>query len=299
MSAPRMPDVEIVEVPCPLCGSSDARSVREEVDTYFGSAVSVGITTCGDCGMRFTSPRISEANKVYESRGSVDPDYVSFHTEVKGPVFRKALKMLGQVRPPPGRLVDVGCGVGGFASVARSAGYDVIGVEPSAADARHAREHLGVEVIATDFETALLPAGSADVVTMWDVVEHVEHPRVFVRHAWEVLRDGGWLAMRFPGSAFHRLKAISALLTGRPRAPVHAPVIHLNFFSPATISRLLAEEGFGDVRVGLTIPEIHSGRRSVDVARKAWHVWAVALRALTGSCLDNLEVYARKRPATT
>jgi len=298
MRDPQMPDVEIVEVPCPLCGSLDARSVREEVDTYFGKPVSVGIATCGGCGMRFTSPRISEVNKVYEARESVDPDYVRFHTEVKGPVFRRALKRLGNVKPPPGRLLDVGSGVGGFASVARSAGYDVVGVEPSAADARYAREHLGINVVSTAFESAPLPAGSADVVTMWDVIEHVEDPRGFVKRAREILRDGGWLAMRFPGSAFHRLKALSAALRGRPRAPVHAPVMHLNFFSPATIRRLLVEEGFDDVRVGLTIPEIHSGRRLVDLARRTWHVCAVALRALTGSHLDNLEVYARKGPAT-
>ncbi|MDP7034605.1 MAG: class I SAM-dependent methyltransferase [Planctomycetota bacterium] len=297
MTAETSAKTRCIAVPCPLCTSDDFDPIHTEETTYFEQPISLRIVRCRKCQMVYTNPRLAEVNMAYEERETLDPQYIEHHMKTKQPVFTQALHRLQSLCPAPARVIDIGCGVGGFLSVARKAGYDVVGIEPSPVDAQHAREELDLIVHDTLFEKAELEANSFDMVTLWDVIEHVENPRGIVRRSAEVLRPGGWVVMRMPGATFHRFKARILGLWAGPSAVVYSPVIHLSFFSSQTIRRLLTEEGFDRIQVRLTPCEWNSSTWIANLLRASWHAGASILARLTGIHLDNLEVYARRVPS--
>ena len=77
---------------------------------------------------------------------------------------------------PAGRLLDVGCHVGTFIELAERAGFEVAGVEPSRWAAKRAEARVRGPVHVGVVEDAPLPEGAYDVVTMWDVIEHLPDP---------------------------------------------------------------------------------------------------------------------------
>ena len=98
---------------------------------------------------------------------------------------------------PAGRLLDVGCGPGLLLDEARTAGYDVVGVELSREAAQHARDALGLdvhEVALEDFDDAV----GFDVVVLADVIEHVDDPVGAIARCADLLRPGGVCASSRP-----------------------------------------------------------------------------------------------------
>jgi 2-polyprenyl-3-methyl-5-hydroxy-6-metoxy-1,4-benzoquinol methylase len=160
-------------------------------------------------------------------------------------------RRLGALPLPPGRklrVLDVGCAAGYFLRVMRDEGHDVFGVELSAAIARHARSELGNERIHVGTLGDLpagsphFAAGSFDLVTMWDVVEHVADPQALLRQAHQLLKPDGTLVIETQNvdSAF-------AILLGR-RWHHYKHEEHLYHFNPETVTKLLQQTGFELVR---------------------------------------------------
>jgi SAM-dependent methyltransferase len=139
-----------------------------------------------------------------------------------------------------GRLLDVGCASGIFLSAAANAGWNVVGVEPSEAlcDAARARLAGRGEIIQAPLEQVGLQPSSFDVITLWDVLEHVTDPVAFLERCCSLLAPGGILIANVP-----RLDSLQARVFGR-RWPLLLPE-HLSYFTYASL-RLCGE------RAGLT-----------------------------------------------
>lgn len=97
---------------------------------------------------------------------------------------------------PSGRLLDVGCGVGGLLEIA-ARHYDCVGLEPSPVGAEQTRRR-GLTVIEGTFEEADIPESSFDIVLMDSVIEHVRSPRAVLAKANQVLRPGGVVVLKTP-----------------------------------------------------------------------------------------------------
>ncbi len=138
---------------------------------------------------------------------------------------------------PSGRLVEVGCAYGFFLNLARRH-YAATGFDVSAEAVAYARDRLGLDARAEDFVEAAIPAGSVDVVAMWDIIEHLVHPDRFVRRVHEVLRPGGVFALSTGdiGSAMARWRGDRWRL-------IHPPT-HLHYFTRASLGTLLTRAGF-------------------------------------------------------
>lgn len=144
-------------------------------------------------------------------------------------------------RSRPGRLLDVGCGKGLFLDAMRRRGWEVAGVDFTPAAVSIARERFGLDVFEGTFEQAKYPNASFDVVTLWNVIEHVPDPPATIREIGRVLRPGGLVVMATPNA-----DAFDARLFGRYWALWEAPR-HFNVFTPATLGRLFEANGFGSV----------------------------------------------------
>ena len=172
---------------CPACASPETRKlVPLRVPLEGRSVVSTHIHACRACGHRFLRTSEDEQRQIESLYGH---DYKGY---VADPVFAARVRELLAAcivprKPPPARVLDVGCGNGEFLVAAKERGYDAEGIDVSEAAAAMVRKR-GVRARAADFLTADL-GGAFDVITMWDVVEHLRVPSAFLRRARALLAD--------------------------------------------------------------------------------------------------------------
>ncbi|MGI8929011.1 MAG: class I SAM-dependent methyltransferase [Candidatus Limnocylindrales bacterium] len=207
------------------------------------------IVSCTDCGVRFLEPQPSatDLRRIYDAGYFANGDsgcrgYEAYAAEEDNirRTFRDRLTDLPQRR---GRLLDVGAATGFFVDEAAAAGWEASGVEPSAWAASHARERLGVEVITGTLEETAYPTSAFDVVTMWEVIEHLPDPRATLREVHRILRPGGQLVLSTPDAG-----SVAARISGRHWLGWRKVPEHLYFFDCPNLDRLLVECGFNPVR---------------------------------------------------
>jgi 2-polyprenyl-3-methyl-5-hydroxy-6-metoxy-1,4-benzoquinol methylase len=104
------------------------------------------------------------------------------------------------------RLLDVGCGNGSFLLLARSAGWDVFGVDFDAR-AVEAANRQGLNVRLGGMEELDPALDQFDVITLSHVIEHVPQPVMMLQRCYELLRPGGgvWIETPNISSQGHRL----------------------------------------------------------------------------------------------
>jgi len=135
-----------------------------------------------------------------------------------------------------GRLLDVGCAAGFFLVEAQRC-YDVQGVEVSEFSSRFARERFGLGVHTGTLQAAALPAESFDLITLWDVIEHVPDPGPVLAECRRLLKPDGRIVLTTGdfGSAYAQRRASQWHLL--------APPWHLYYFSRHTLRRLAERAG--------------------------------------------------------
>lgn len=138
------------------------------------------------------------------------------------PQYGRALRMIRRFKPG-GSLLDIGCGTGEFLGLAREAGFDATGVEPSSTACLIAA--VDNKVIAGEWRDVPIEEGAYDVITLWSVLEHIPDPFPFLDKVRGALKSNGILALRVPTS--QGLLPLAALwfyrLSGRRiKAPLRA-----------------------------------------------------------------------------
>lgn len=240
---------------CLICDSAGVGVYHKDADGSLDTAkmgssrtrLSPGtILRCRSCGFAFRKNRFDERQLAGLYR-EMDPTV--YQMELCGRIRTASRHMRivdREIRPDPGcELLDVGCASGLFLSRALDAGWRVTGIEPSKALFAQAVERVGSRgaVLPILLEEAGFAAGRFDVVTLWDVLEHVVDPMNFLRRCRNLLQTGGRLFLNVPD-----LDSIEARLLGR-RWPLLLPE-HLNYFNRSSL-RLCAEKcGLHVIRFG-------------------------------------------------
>ncbi len=234
-------------VPCNLCQSTEFKVLYSGDShgqgpvpaqafrcTSRSHGVFTNIVQCSRCGLIYENPREPEAVIEEDYAQVEDPDY---EREAQGRVrtFTRLLDRLEQIRSR-GRLADIGCYTGVFLELARQRGWETLGVEPSEWAARKAEEK-GLTVVNKPLRHAALPADSFDVVTLWDVIEHLHDPLGTLREIRRVLRPGGLLALSTMNAGSLFAKALGSSWPWYMR-------MHLYYFTRGTISEMLKAAGF-------------------------------------------------------
>ena len=151
--------------------------------------------------------------------------------------------------PRPGsRLLDVGCAFGAFLEMAAARGWSTSGVEISPYSSRYARER-GLDVFTGDVSTAPHEAASFDVVTLWDVIEHVRNVRGTLACARTLLKAGGHVIVttdNFGGLIGRVASTIYSATSGSVRYPVERFFIPYNscYLTKGDLRRALAQSRF-------------------------------------------------------
>jgi SAM-dependent methyltransferase len=177
-------------------------------------------------------------------------------------------------------LLEIGCAYGFFLELAREHGVEACGVDTAAEAVRYAQETLGVRAECGDY--LALRTGPVDLIAMWDTVEHLPRPDLFIGKAAADLRPGGLIAITTGD-----IGSLNARMRGRCWRMIHPPT-HLHYFSVVTLSRLLVRHGFDIVHV--THPGVSRRLHSILYLVLAHRLQARGLCRVATRMLPNLSV---------
>lgn len=208
--APRRPPLAWEETPCPLCGRDDPEPVTEAADPIpaDGPGLRFAVVRCRHCTLAYTNPRptLGTITRFYPpgygphasppARRDDRPPGSRFWSRLLGypcPERRGLLPF-----PFPGRLLDFGCGGGGYLRRMSGLGWHVTGIDFAPEAIRTVQRDLGCEAYVGTLPHPELPPASFDAVTMWQSLEHVHRPLDVLREAYRLLTPGGVLVAGVP-----------------------------------------------------------------------------------------------------
>lgn len=136
------------------------------------------------------------------------------------------------------RLFEIGSAYGLFLDSVRDKFEAVQGIDVTEDGVRHAREQLHLDVIQGDFLEHQMPAVPFDVICLWDTIEHLRQPQLYLKKLSEHLRTGALIAITTGD-----VESLNARVRGAKWRLIHPPT-HLHYFSRRSLARLLNRNGF-------------------------------------------------------
>lgn len=220
---------------CPACSSTaDPAFVEEHFDRIGSKAYR--LLLCPDCGVVFSEPR-----------QAVGAGWYAACAPLRGRERRQApesdwrFRQFFRDQPPPGRLLDVGCGDGGFLTLAARRGFAVTGFDYDERVAAQARAKGLPDVHAMEFSDFIAGRRPAefDAATLFDVLEHAPEPAWFLDRVKSLLKPGAYLAVTVPN-------ALRPLPWGREEHDY--PPHHFTRWTQRALRGFLERRGFEVVR---------------------------------------------------
>lgn len=237
--------VEAAARACPLCDGKRGRRVWREDDYQYISCATCHTVWADIAADEYASQR----HNVWDDN-EVTPETADFYGRARE---RSHNQFLHVVAPRPGRLLDVGCGLGYFLQRARDSGWTVRGCDTSAAWVRTTNDRIGAPVASVgELRTAIAPEERFDVITAWDVIEHVHDPVSFLRDLASRLAPGGQIFLRTPNLVY--VLPLYALRRRLGHEVGLEPTNHVVYFTAATMRRALARAGLQPLRWPVLAP---------------------------------------------
>ena len=235
---------------CPACGQNDFEVLHESnmEDCDFREAVETVYmlwgerygrhVKCNNCHLIYVNPieKRNKINEAYSQRKCVDVAII------KESRLRATESQVGLIKRYGNgtRLLDVGCGEGFFLFNASKAGYIVKGIELSQDAAAYARNEFGLDVEAKSFEELRFSENHFDVVTLWQVLEHVPFPLIIIKEIHRILKPGGMLVITTPDIGGIPAKILKKRWWCITR-------LHINQFTAKTLTNIIKNAGFKNI----------------------------------------------------
>ena len=190
---------------CPVCNSKSINPLLTVKD-HTVSKEDFVIWQCNNCTLRFTqdAPVETAISKYYKS-----PDYISHTNSDKGllnkiyqrvrnyTLQKKAKLVISSTAMLQGKLLDVGCGTGGFLNAMKKESWTVTGLEPDEEVRSLAKKLYNLNVF-DSYSISSLSINSFDAITLWHVLEHVHDLHQYIDQLKELLKSNGKLFIAVP-----------------------------------------------------------------------------------------------------
>lgn len=213
---------------CPVCNSADLRPT---------SAILLEgpLLKCPSCEHFLSSctPKQHEdALWKWDTASGTNPDpkSVARYRKVAARRLKTSIRLLKTDSQRP-HLLDVGCSSGSLLSVAANMGLAVSGVEPATV-AAEAAKNAGFDVHAGYLHEAAYPDGHFDIVTLFEIVEHLSDPSALIAECRRVLKVGGILVINTPNAASWTAKYMGQRWEGFSLTGLGG---HASFFTPQSM----------------------------------------------------------------
>jgi 2-polyprenyl-3-methyl-5-hydroxy-6-metoxy-1,4-benzoquinol methylase len=239
-----MPRVMLSEAPgvemevCPVCHSGDIAAWMNVGDNGHlrRQDVRLPVWRCDSCDVAFLNPPPDPAlGAEYFAQTYRQTGNLYYSDAFKAKVSEIRLSVIERAGAPGKRLLDVGCGKGAFVHLATRLGWQAWGVEFDAGAVQQARSR-GLKVLVGSMEHTTLPT-TFDVITLWDVIEHVTDPADVLRQAYAKLQPGGLLVVR---TSNYRC----SLFARNPSKWWAFGIDHRFYFSIASLTAAMRHAGF-------------------------------------------------------
>lgn len=235
---------------CPLCESTNTLvsfEGRSESAGVLNSRMKASgsdsrgrdIYQCGGCEVYFCNPlpRPQELLDAYD--GSPDINFVS-QNEFRYKTFRKSFMEFSnaaQLSPESVSVTDIGAAGGVFLHVLKDLGYTGRGIEASSWLAEYGRQNYGVNLVHGDVRNFVPSENDKDVITYWDVLEHLADPHADLGILSSRLKPQSLILVSLPSTDSLSFKVL------RWRWPMHLDV-HLFYFNKKSLESLFNRYGF-------------------------------------------------------
>ncbi len=181
----------------PFCIARDVTQARWNPDKSYPK---LAVNQCDHCHLVFLNPQppyaVSGAYYGQVYGGSEDSTHGYYRDEHKEKVAQIRIDRMAGSFAPGAKILDVGAGRGHFIKAACDRGFDGWALEASQEGCEYAKQRFNLKNVihgvlpCSDLETDF------DVVTMWDVIEHMADPISALREAHKLLKPGGMLVVR-------------------------------------------------------------------------------------------------------
>lgn len=225
-------------ITCPICGAGSSTELFRQDNEPF--------VRC-ECGLVFINPRpaIARVQQTYDS-------YYSGHYVAKADKkVRRAERWVRRIRQAyvsTGRWLDVGCSAGFVVKAASDQGFEAYGIDLEPAAVLHARESLGLSnVVCGVLEEQTFEPESFNVISLYDVIEHVPDLNATVAQLKALLHPRGVIEIRTPDVGHFRVPRDLS------RWNEIKPSEHLYYFKHDTLARLLTKHGLNIVKKRISL----------------------------------------------
>lgn len=238
---------------CLVSGSDDLRPLKGYEKHYLVRSHPLGFVFCSRI------PTAEELSAHYDTYGR--DDYYS-------PLTRKRYHELLDTFEPyrqTNKILDVGCGIGYFLEEAIAKGWDAYGTEYSDR-AVEICSGKGIKMRQGKLDDAWFEKDSFDVVTSFEVIEHINDPVEEVKKIHRMLRSGGLFYLTTPN-----FNAIERYILKSEYNIIVYPE-HLSYYTPHTLDYLLSRNGFRKIYLqttGVSISRILSSSRPGKISTES------------------------------
>jgi len=224
------------EICCSVCGNKDPEKfkVKYEKENF-------AVVTCNTCSFHFIPPYYRKKIEYTQYKNAdVTAAVRAGNNWVKIQRHKLRFKFI-QKFIKSGKLFDLGAGWGHFMLAGKELGYDVYGVEISEQPYLYCVNDLKLPVDHIDF-FEMDEAKKFDVITMWDVLEHIDKANDFLAKCSKLTKPDGYLFLQVPqiDSYFAKKHKDNWKMMG---------LDHVNYFGKDTITKILAHNGYEVVKI--------------------------------------------------
>jgi len=193
---------------------------------------------CKNCHLIYMNPveKVSKTNEYYfKAKNTHAPTIRESYLRTAQSQLRLIQKYASGTN-----LLDMGCAQGFFLFSASKAGYTTKGVEISQDAVAYARKEFDLDVEAKPFEELQFPGNHFDVVTLWQVLEHVPYPLMILKEVHRMLKPEGLLVVSTPN-----IEGIPAKILRKRWWDIKR--LHINQFTTKTLTNILQNAGFKNI----------------------------------------------------
>jgi 2-polyprenyl-3-methyl-5-hydroxy-6-metoxy-1,4-benzoquinol methylase len=230
-----------ISVACPRCGGH-SKNFLPLLHTHVYAC-------CGKaCGLKFAYPQMDDEHLAeayrrlyYPSSGGGKPIYANTPVEILEQTFDRFEEIAGTLAHR--RVLDFGSGIGGLCKLAQARGMSAVGIEADPEGRRTAAATTGLVVYGSISELkAAEPDAKFDLITMWDVIEHLRKPWEVVAQLRPFLREDGCFLLSTPNAASLRAYIQKAKWESFENET------HFYYFTATTLESVLNSAGLSHVR---------------------------------------------------
>lgn len=205
------------------------------------------IVKCSNCGHIYQNPRLNEKH-IKKSYDKQKEFYRSMPRKNNRKSFElicsKRLKKIESffIHPSHLKILDIGCAFGTFVETAEKMGWEAHGVELSKHIASFAKNKMHLKVFNGTLEKARYQKEFFDVITMFDVIEHVPDPKKTLMECNRILKNQGLIVIQTPA-----VDSLYSMIKGKHWD--YFGLQHLNYFSTKSMEKILEAAGFKIIKI--------------------------------------------------